>query len=334
MSAGMNIRASLCTIGLILSCTAMAPRARADLRFAESQVDAGMVPTGSQLVHHFHFVNDGPEKIVITAVRTSCGCLAPKLSRKEYLPGDEGVLDLEVNTLTQSPGPRIWTAHVGYLLGMAAREQQVELRARMTAQVSVQPAALVVQAARAAQHKIVLTDRRPKHLSVVGVRTSFAGLRACLGKESFDGEGHWNVEILLAVDETIADGRYSADLLLYTDDEAFADLRVPVTIVSHARQRVSAVPEEVQLSAGPGVSPSRLVRLRDSRDEKVNIDSIDVGNPALVCTWAEGPGNQATVKIRISPNKHQGDTLESAVYIHLRSPLPLNVVVPVRIGSP
>jgi Protein of unknown function (DUF1573) len=323
-----------CWIGFFLVSAATASRAHADLRFLENQADAGTVPTGSKLVHHFRFVNDGPEKILVTAVRTSCGCLAPKLSRKEYLPGDEGILDLEVNTLTQAPGLRIWTAHVDYLLGTAVREQQAELRARMIALVSVQPAALVVQAARAAQHKVVLTDRRPKHLRVVDVRTSLSALQARLGKRGIDAEGHWHVEILLAVDETIPDGRHSAEVLLYTDDAAFSDLRVPVTIVSHARQRVIAVPEEVQLSASPGGSSSRLVRLRDTQDEKVIIDRISVGDSALVCTWAEGPGTQATVKIRIDQKKLLDTTLDSGVNIHLRSPVPLVVIIPVRTASP
>jgi len=47
-----------------------------------------------QVVAVYNFKNEGPEKVTITGMETSCGCTALTLDKKEYAPGEIGVIRL------------------------------------------------------------------------------------------------------------------------------------------------------------------------------------------------------------------------------------------------
>src|SRR5205807_1418051 len=96
------------------------------------------------------------------------------------------------------------------------------------------------------------------------------------------------------------EGRHEEAVVLYTSDPEYRDLTVPVTIVKRSRQRLSAAPREVTLTAAPGQPlPARIVQLRDPRDQPVLIETVTADDPAITCRWAPGPGNAATLRIRV-----------------------------------
>jgi len=326
---------AICWLGSLLASILSACIARADLHFLERRADAGAVATGSRLVHRFRFVNEGPEKAVITGIRRSCGCLAPRIEQLEYLPREEGSLDLEVNTLTQAAGRQLWTLHVDYLLGPQRCEQQLELTAQMIPQITIEPAALVVHAERAPEHKLILTDQRPSHLHVLDIRTSSAYLSGQVSRQGRDGRGHWQSEIVLGASKSLPIGQQSAEVLIYTDDAVHPILKVPVTILCNDQKRVGAVPEEVHIiAADNGSIPSRMVRLRDNQNAQVAIERVDVRVPALVCTWANGPGTQATLKVQIDPKRLGEKSFNSAIDVHLARPEPLTITIPIKFSRP
>src|SRR5262249_8352687 len=96
--------------------------ARADLRFPEAHANGGTVRSAAPVVHHFSFVNQGPETVEITGLQGSCGCLKPQVAKSTYQPGEQGTVDLEINTLSQAPGPHSWSVRVSYLAGKEPRE--------------------------------------------------------------------------------------------------------------------------------------------------------------------------------------------------------------------
>jgi hypothetical protein len=321
-------------LGTLLTSISSASIARADLRFFENRADAGVVPTGSRLVHRFRFVNDGPEKAVITGIRRSCGCLAPKIEPREYSPNEQGSLELEVNTLTQAAGRQLWTLHVDYLMDRRRCAQELQLTAQMIPQITIEPAALVVQAERAPEHKLILTDQRMSHLHVLDIRTTSAHLSGKVSGEGTDGRGHWQSEIALRADKSLAIGRQSAEVLIYTDDAIHPILKVPVTILSDGQKRIGAIPDEVHfVASGNGSMPCRMIRLRDNQNAQVTIERVDVRVPALVCTWANGPGKQATLKVQIDSGFVE-KSFEGTIDIRLASPEPLTITIPVKFSRP
>lgn len=82
----------LCTTTLVF--TGKGPK----IRFDSDKMDFGKVKQGKVLTHVFKIVNEGDETLTINRVRTSCGCTAVLVSRKEIPPGKEGELKVTFNT--------------------------------------------------------------------------------------------------------------------------------------------------------------------------------------------------------------------------------------------
>ncbi len=72
------------------------------LQLRETQYDFGKVVEGKVVEHVFSFSNNGSEKLTIKEVKTSCGCTAALLSKKEIAPGEKGELKVELNTENRS----------------------------------------------------------------------------------------------------------------------------------------------------------------------------------------------------------------------------------------
>jgi hypothetical protein len=68
------------------------------IKFKEESKDFGKMNQGKVLTHIFVFKNEGDENLVIERVKTSCGCTAALLSKKEIAPGAEGEIKVTYNT--------------------------------------------------------------------------------------------------------------------------------------------------------------------------------------------------------------------------------------------
>jgi hypothetical protein len=308
--------------------------ARADLHFPETAADAGQVYTGKELAHTFVFVNQGREPVEIVAARASCGCLTPRLDKRVYQPGERGELRLEVNTFTQPAGPHAWTVAVRCRSGADSTEVGLRLTAHLVTEVSVQPAALILFTDKPVSHELVLTDVRAQPLTATDVRAGLPGLQASVGEQGRDPLGHAVQKIRLAVTEECPEGRHEDFLQILTDDPGYRDLRVPVTVVKRARQRLAATPGEVTLTAPPGQpAPSRIVLIRDNDDQGVVIDKVEADDPAVTCQWAQGPNKMATVRVRVDRAQIRGNSLHATVQVHVSRPQPDVLLIPVTFMS-
>lgn len=83
---------------LLLSGSFMFAGKGPKIKFREEAKDFGKMKQGKVLTHIFVFKNEGDETLVINRVKTSCGCTAALLSKKEIAPGAEGEIKLTFNT--------------------------------------------------------------------------------------------------------------------------------------------------------------------------------------------------------------------------------------------
>ncbi len=314
--------------------------ARAELRFAEPVASAGEVHAGAPLAHRFAFVNGGTGPVVLTELRTSCGCLAPRLEPaggplpRTVAPGERGALVLEVHTLGQSAGAHTWRLTACTQEGGQPRAQELELRGTVVAEVTVQPASLTLFTDRPAEQDIVLTDRRPHPLTVMAVQTSSPHVRGRVTGQRRDAGGGRVCAVRLDVDAGYPEGRHDEVVDLVTDDPEYRTLRVPVTVVRRTRRRLAATPDAVELRAAAGQEfPSRIVLLRDADGQPVVIERVTADDPALVCTWAEGPGALATVRVRVDRSRLPAAGLRSAIHVTTRRPVAETVTVPVTCAA-
>lgn len=66
--------------------------------FETEVIDYGTVLQNSDGVRQFTFTNTGDAPLVITEIKTSCGCTVPSYSKAPILPGETGQLDIKYDT--------------------------------------------------------------------------------------------------------------------------------------------------------------------------------------------------------------------------------------------
>jgi hypothetical protein len=303
---------------------------RAELECAQAVVDKGEVKSGLHLAHRFTLSNRGSEPVEITSVNSSCGCLAPKLENRTLQSGESSELVLEVNTLTQPAGLHSWRITLHYKSVEAEQDLSLYIRARIVTEISVEPPALAIYTDSAISHEISVIDRRTEPLCVRAVPTSSPYVRTHLGEVRRDSTGHWRRTIQVEVLDTCPEGTHTETLRICTSDPLYSELKVPFTIVKRMRRLVSAAPGSVVLSeSADRPLPSRIVLLSTADDRAVHIERVETDHPAIDCSWAQGPGHQATLKIRVDRKQIPGDRLRAAVHVRLNQPSAETITIPV-----
>jgi hypothetical protein len=314
---------------LMLMLLALCPAVgRAALEVDPPLFHAGDVHAGAPLAHRFTLLNTGRDAVEIVEVRPGCGCTTATPDRRILTPGESGSLLLEVNTLTQPDGPASWRVTLTCKSGENTEEKSVALTARVQADVTLDPSALVIVTEGAVDREITLSDRRPHPLSGVRAETTSPQVRARVDEPTRGANGQWQCVVHLEAPADLSDGRRDEVLHLYTSDPEYPDLKMPFTVVKRSRQRVTATPAAVELTAG---ASSRLVLLRGGDGDMIEIDGVDA-DPAVHCEWSPGVRPTGAVRVRVDP-AHGVNGLSSTVHIKLSKPAPQTVDVPVT-GAP
>jgi hypothetical protein len=320
---------------MVLVFTLYPTCARAELRFTQPTADAGQVKCGVPLAHEFAFGNTGPGAVEIVEIQASCGCLRPQLEQRLYNVGEGSKLRIEVNTLTQAAGPHSWRTVVRYREGNETHEMALILTATLVAEISVQPSELVIFADHAVTHELRVTDSRAKPFTITAVQSTAPKLTLRLTDEKQDAEGGLTRTIRLDVAEDFPEGRHEETVEIHTDDPLYRDLKVPVRIVKRSRQRFTALPAEVALSAPRGQPiPSKIVLIRDSENGSIEIERLTPSDAAIGCTWARGPGGNATLRITVDRSRLSSDGLRGKVQVQIGKPAAETVTIPVMVATP
>lgn len=66
--------------------------------FEEEVIDYGSIAQNGDGVRTFKFTNRGRAPIVISKVKTTCGCTVPTYPKKAILPGETGTIDIKYAT--------------------------------------------------------------------------------------------------------------------------------------------------------------------------------------------------------------------------------------------
>lgn len=68
------------------------------IQFTTEVIDYGNVTQNSNGTRLFTFTNTGDTPLLITNVKTTCGCTVPSYSKTPILPGETGELNIKYNT--------------------------------------------------------------------------------------------------------------------------------------------------------------------------------------------------------------------------------------------
>ena len=81
-----------------LSISTYAQKSEAKIEFKKETIDYGKIEYGSDGVRTFEFVNTGDAPLVISKVKSSCGCTVPKKPTAPIMPGEKGEIEVKYNT--------------------------------------------------------------------------------------------------------------------------------------------------------------------------------------------------------------------------------------------
>jgi hypothetical protein len=93
--------AILCVAFISFSATAQEKIAK--IEFKTDVIDYGTIDKGSNGVRVFEFTNTGNAPLIISNVKSTCGCTVPKKPKGPILPGATGQIEVKYDTNRVNP---------------------------------------------------------------------------------------------------------------------------------------------------------------------------------------------------------------------------------------
>lgn len=265
-----------------------------------AEMDLGTVLAGPNLPKNLVLHNQGSYPARITGWSSSCGCLSAQKFEGILASGESRTIPLVIRTASLPAGPHAWNLTVSSSDDAGGKWTQTgRLVGHVKREVDLEPGLLALSTDRETTHTVVIRDGRQKPLAVTGWQTTLVGL-VVEKRETAGAETRLTVRV-----PAFPEGRHAGSLILATNDDAYGQFEIPITVLSKKQDTVRMAPEMVELSGPAGATVSRLVRLTAPGDLKLKIEEIKVEGVVATTRHAEGPGNSATV--RVETNLPAGD---------------------------
>lgn len=91
---------ALIALVALISFTA---QAQAEITFKSETIDYGTISKGSDGLRVFEFTNTGDAPLIITNIRSSCGCTIPKKPDGPVAPGESSTIEVKYDTNRVGP---------------------------------------------------------------------------------------------------------------------------------------------------------------------------------------------------------------------------------------
>ena len=87
----------------LMSLGSFAQEKVAKIEFKTDVIDYGTIEKGADGVRVFEFTNTGDAPLVISNVKSTCGCTVPKKPKGPIMPGESGVIEVKYDTKRVNP---------------------------------------------------------------------------------------------------------------------------------------------------------------------------------------------------------------------------------------
>jgi len=88
---------------IALFIAGLSAQAQAKIEFKSETIDYGNIAKGSDGVRVFEFTNTGDQELVISQVKSSCGCTVPEKPKGPIAPGGTGEIKVKYDTKRVGP---------------------------------------------------------------------------------------------------------------------------------------------------------------------------------------------------------------------------------------
>ncbi|MEL6811812.1 MAG: DUF1573 domain-containing protein [Bacteroidota bacterium] len=82
----------------VIALISFAANAQAEIKFKQETIDYGQIEKGSDGVRIFEFTNTGDAPLVISDVKSSCGCTVPEKPKGPVAPGATSSIKVKYDT--------------------------------------------------------------------------------------------------------------------------------------------------------------------------------------------------------------------------------------------
>ncbi|NOZ94137.1 MAG: DUF1573 domain-containing protein [Acidobacteria bacterium] len=310
--------ALLVTVGALLltpmTVLAQAGGANAPkLDVPEKIKDFGTVPQGEIIHANFQLVNEGTAKLVVKAVRPTCGCTVAEYD-KEVAPGRAGLIKAKVDT-SAFTGP-ITKSILVLTNDPETPTTTLVVKANVKPYLEVLPRPIVrfnTVRGEAVEHelKIVTDDAVDFKITKVTASVPFitATIHPLSGDELVAGKYkvQYGVKLILSEDAPI--GAINATVTLHTNHPHAKTVKIKAFGV--VRSLLHVTPGNLQFgSVEAKFKPGRNVIVVNNRKEPVEVTGAKVDDPAFtaeVLPIEQGKRYQVTVMIKpdAKPGVHE-----------------------------
>ena len=220
---------------------------RASLVFDQYLVNLGKVPVNRFVSAYFRFTNQGAQPVTITKLEPSCGCLQPRLKKKDYQPGDVGEFDLRVDTALREAGAQEFSLTVHYENPKPHAETLTFKFELPEQKVIVRPRALAFYqlGSQSTTQEIAVTDFRPDPLNITGIDCKSPYVQAEIAEQRIDHDGSLEHIIRITVAAEVPPNTSQTLLKIHTDDPKYHTLHVPLLIQGKNAARIRPASRKV-----------------------------------------------------------------------------------------
>ena len=202
-----------------------------DIRFDEYTYDFGEVEQGGKIEHIFKFKNVGNEELVITGTKAFCSCTATIISDTNILPKGEGEIKVTVDT-RGNKGFQNQNVYV-YFNDPVTPSVQLQIQGIIKTELSLSLRRINLKNFKKgetiATRKIYITKAGAVGLNILKVESSSNYLSTKI--DEIPQTRYKNLkqfEIEIAIAPNIPLGKLDEKLTIYTNDEKYPKIEVPV----------------------------------------------------------------------------------------------------------
>lgn len=303
---------SLLVSAFVLLSTSPAATAQnwAEKMFEIKEHDFRTVGRGTKAEFHFDFTNLYEEDVHVSAVRTSCGCTTPSLTKETLTTHETGSVIATFNTNTFI-GQKAATITVVFDKPKYS-EVQLKVSGFIRTDITFDPPEInygELASGQATEQEVVITHSGNSNWEITDVRSHCKNLQVRLNPAERT-TGMVRYRMLVKMDDKMSEGDIRERLTLISNDGSFPTTEMAVT--GRVRPTVSVSPAAVSLgtTAVDGAADTRLVV---RADEPFEIKDVQCADNRLAFEVPIG-----TKKVHFLKMHFQGDGSEDPVSQEVR----------------
>ncbi len=255
----------------------------------EREYDFGVVATASKQEHIFEFENTTGSKLLLTSVRTSCGCTKPSVLTSEVNPGETGRVKAILET-RKFQGKRGATLSVSVQkIGQTAEygELQFAVRGKIRKDVVFDPGEVAfkdVSMSFGSDRAVRVSYAGNPNWKITGIKSSSPHVTVESKETRRDLQtGRINYELLVKLDPSQPAGHLSEFLTIVTNDAKTTGM--PIRVTGQIKPALEAAPIQLGVvNQGHVLKKKWIVRGKSA----FRIERIIANNPALHFEPSEG----------------------------------------------